>query len=145
MNSYNFSPPFIITQHTAMGIALYYYNIGNFGDSLNPYLCKVLANKPIVETAPYSSNLFAAGSILGNGGCLGCHRELSFHGVLRISRAFYQQLISPTLHIWGSGFLQVPIIKPPLFLRRKIVVHALRGAKTLKYFKRNILQTNTPP
>lgn len=117
-----------------MSIQLYYYNIGNFGDSLSYRLCVTIANKQIIESKPYNSNLFAVGSILLDGGCLGCQIEMNVRGLSRCFRAFYQRVTCPPLHIWRSGFLRVHKIQGALFLRRRLIVHALRGEKTLAFF-----------
>ena len=120
-------------------IRLYYYDIGNFGDSLSYDLCALLAKKRILKETLDGANLFAVGSILGDGGCIACKKgEGAFRGVLRYMRALKHRILCPTLHIWGTGFLLEPTWVNKIYQRRRIVFHAVRGRRTLdilnKYF-----------
>ena len=99
-------------------IKLYYANVPNVGDLLNPIIVSHLSNSKVVRSKLYSANMTAIGSTLNN---------------VLLSKRFKTRIIQKTLKlfsksfiIWGTGFLREPE-NNEVFFRKDIKINALRG------------------
>ena len=101
-------------------IGLYYYNDWpNFGDSLSQKLVAALSGATVEYAAMADAEMMGAGSLFSSGDRLFGTEDRPLEPG------------KPTLHVWGAGFLEPQIPEGPIHHYRDMVVHAVRGRKTL--------------
>lgn len=106
-------------------INFYYYNDWpNFGDSLSQRLVAKLSGARVVHTPFASAEMMGAGSLFSSGERLfGTEDKPMESG-------------KPVLRVWGSGFLSAEIPEGRLYRYRDMIVHAVRGQKTLDVLRK---------
>lgn len=106
-------------------VKLHYYNDWpNFGDSLSQKLVAALSGATVEPTPPTDAEMMGAGSLFSSGD--------RFFGTEEKPLAPGK----PTLRVWGSGFLEPKIPEGPICRYRDMVVHAVRGKKTLEALRK---------
>ena len=89
-------------------ISLYsYYNIANFGDALCCRLVELLSGQKIKHTPIGRAELSAVGSILftGQGAFIKKHPLMSIQ-TLHDVKSWINNMVSPPMIIWGTGFIK---------------------------------------
>lgn len=106
-------------------IKLYYYNDWpNFGDSLSQKLVAELSGATVDYTPCADAEIMGAGSLFSTGErFFGAEEKPMAKG-------------KPVLRVWGSGFLHPEIPEGPVYRYRDMIVHAVRGRKTLEALRR---------
>ena len=106
-------------------IKLYYYNDWpNFGDSLSQKLVAALSGATVTHAPSADAEMMGAGSLFDIGDV--------FFG----SEEKPMEKGKPILRVWGAGFLHPEIPEGPIFRYRDMIVHAVRGRKTLEALRR---------
>ncbi len=94
-------------------IKLYYCNINNFGDWINPLLIECITNKKIIFAKKRKAEIIGIGSILN---------QITRKRLFDIPRNFF----APELNVWTTGFIKEPT-ETETFRARKMNFLALRG------------------
>ena len=106
-------------------IKLYYYNDWpNFGDSLSQKLVAELSGATVIHAPFGDAEMLGAGSLFSTGD--------RFFG----SEERPMEKGKPVLRVWGAGFLHPEIPEGPVFRYRDMIIHAVRGRKTLEALRR---------
>ena len=107
---------------------LHYFQSDNFGDALSPRLVEKLSGRNVEYADPYTADIVAVGSVLYTGHWLfrdGAHNR-TLRGMISWFRLKRQTSRVP-VKVWGSGFLERPIVPREVAIIRPIEVVALRG------------------
>lgn len=99
---------------------MYFDEILNFGDELNPVLLKEIFNQKVNKGRFFNSDMVMIGSMLE-----------PFLYEKTTYKILSQKYKNKPIHIFGTGFLKPPTSIKEKF-RRKAVVHAVRGKTTQK-------------
>lgn len=119
-------------------ISLYsYHDIANFGDALGWRLVEYLSGQKVVHCTIGRAQLAATGSILFTGaGLFEKRHSLLSVQTLRDVKGWLNNLRSPALAIWGSGFINscgADFVRP----LRTMKLYATRGRLTADIFRRS--------
>lgn len=111
--------------HGQTTINFYYYNDWpNFGDSLSQRLVARLSGAKVEYTPQGSAEMMGAGSLFSDGERLfGSEEKPMEKG-------------APVLRVWGSGFLDPKVPEGKVYHYRDMIIHAVRGQKTLEVLKK---------
>lgn len=108
----------------------------NFGDALSPILVQEMLGQPVVPTGSTNSEMVAVGSLFACG--RGLYRDktsiMSIEG-LKTIRLRLINSVSPSIKVWGTGFLYESIPRNPLPIR-SLDVRAVRGRYTLDILRK---------
>lgn len=110
-------------------LRLYYFNTWNFGDGLCGRLIEALTGKKVVCTSPINAELSAVGSILKTDFLVREKASLASLQGIKTLRRRCLETFTPTLKIWGTGFLAPKPVANPVVIR-KCKVFAVRGKLT---------------
>lgn len=100
-------------------IKFYYADLPNMGDLLNPLLVKNIFGYESKRHTYLTCELSAIGSGLGQFIMKGNFAERM---AKRLSSVFY-----PTVHVWGTGFINEENDDEQEFFRKEMIFHAVRG------------------
>jgi pyruvyltransferase len=98
-------------------IKLFYAQVPNMGDLLNPLIVEKVFGKDVKKTPLYGSQLIAIGS-----GLNALFKSESLK--TRLNQAVLSKF-SNELHVWGTGFIRKPTQKD--FFRNNIIFNSVRG------------------
>lgn len=105
-------------------ISINYPVIANFGDLLNEDIIQELFMCKVTKKGALSADLSAIGSSLAE-----CQYSSSLK--LRIRQFVYGNILCPTIHVWGTGFISYEE-NPRTFFHRDTIFSAVRGELTKK-------------
>lgn len=117
-------------------VKLYYCREANFGDAASPLLVEHLLGHDIRYARARSADLYAVGSILYGGEKITASSDVWRPlAVLSLFKHLLRRMILPTVHVWGSGFIRYPHVGRWNIKTRRMVVHALRGKRSLEILR----------